>query len=386
MTWSPETNGRPIASTSCAGEEAAVVERRRRGEQDGELGAGHARDQPRRAVGLDLALDPPRRRLQHRVAGGAAEGGVDRVVAADRDAASDQPRLLAGLGEPIGDPGARGAAVAQAGQRVAARRRRRPRIGSARPTIAPSLRRGHDGRCGRRRSPPWAKAVASPVASSRSIASRAARRPSGSSLRNSSIRLIRRPSSSPKPGLARERRAQLDGARARLPAPGSGLGLLPRVAAGAPVAADPLGVAARELEGVEQLRLGERADQEMGRAMLVEGVERGRVGAREQDQQGGGIGLDRVGDRAHRLRALRRARRARRPPRPPRRRRRSAPRHCRRGAPRSAASRRSRRAAISSSRWRKERMKSGAPIAYALAGPSARRQSARRVRYPGLAH
>ena len=60
-------------------------------------------------------------------------------------------------------------------------------------------------------------------------------------------------------------------------------------------------MAAGELEGVEQLRLGERADQEMGGAMLVEGLERRRVGARQQHQQGRRIGLGRVGDRPHRL-------------------------------------------------------------------------------------
>ncbi len=69
-------------------------------------------------------------------------------------------------------------------------------------------------------------------------------------------------------------------------------------------AADPLGVAVRELDCVEQLGLGERADQEMGGAVLVEGVERRRVAAREQHQQSGGIGLDRVGDGARRLLAL----------------------------------------------------------------------------------
>ena len=52
-----------------AGEEAALAEAGRRGEQDGELGAGHARDQARRPSRVDLPLDPPRRRLQHGVAG-----------------------------------------------------------------------------------------------------------------------------------------------------------------------------------------------------------------------------------------------------------------------------------------------------------------------------
>ena len=63
-------------------------------------------------------------------------------------------------------------------------------------------------------------------------------------------------------------------------------------------------MALRELEGVEELRLGERAHQEMGGAMLVEARRARGVVARQQHQQGGGIGLDRVGDGAHRLLAL----------------------------------------------------------------------------------
>ena len=63
-------------------------------------------------------------------------------------------------------------------------------------------------------------------------------------------------------------------------------------------------MAQRELEGVKQLRLREGADQEVGGAVAVQGVERVSVVARQQDEQGGGIGLDGVGDRPNRLHAL----------------------------------------------------------------------------------
>ncbi len=102
------------------------------------------------------------------------------------------------------------------------------------------------------------------------------------------------------PGLAGERRGKLDAARAGLPAPGGALPLLapPEVAAG------PLGVAAGEDQSMEQLRLGEGAHQEMGRAVLVESVQRLRVLAGDQHQQRRGIGLDRVRDRTHRRQSL----------------------------------------------------------------------------------
>ena len=199
-------------------------------------------------------------------------------------------------------------------------------------------------------SPPWAKAVASPVASSRSIASRAARRPSGSSLRNKSIRLIRRPSSSPSPAWRASAGLQLDGARARLPAPRGAHPPSPARRAGAPSPPTRSAWRRANCERVEQLRLGERADQEMGGAMLVEDRR-----ARRRRCARAGRARPPHWPRPHRRPrapppAPRRARRAHRPPPPRRRRRRSAPRHCPRAARRSAASRRPRPAGVSSSR------------------------------------
>ena len=316
--------------------------RRRRGEQDREFGARHPRDQLPAAVGVGMALDPPRRRLQHGVAGRAAEGGVDRVVAADRDQQDD--RRLPPLRSCSCEPGraARPSRTPVSGSRPAGGRSG-PAIVSDRPTISPSPRtciwwaiRPPPA------SPRWAKAVASPVASSRSIALAGGPAAVGVELAEQFHQADPPPVILAEAGLAGQRRRQLDAARAGLPAPGSGVALLVGAAPGA--AARPLGMAAGEQQGVQQLRLGERAHQEVGGAILVEGVERGGVGARQQDQQGRRIGLDRVGDRAHRLAPL--GERAARVDHRDRRARGDEPRLgiVRRAAPRSAASPRPRQA------------------------------------------
>ena len=146
---------------------------------------------------VDLPLDPPRRRLQHGVAGRAAEGGVDRVVAADRE----QQRPARPLASPPSCSASQARAARPSRRPVSGSRplaaRRRIGLGAA-DDVAALAAGGHGGRSapsarhGRRRSPRrWRAAGRS--------RSRAARRPSGSSLRNRSIRLIRRPSSSPSP-------------------------------------------------------------------------------------------------------------------------------------------------------------------------------------------
>ena len=125
---------------------------------------------------------------------------------------------------------------------------------------------------------------------------------SRSSLRNSSRRPIRRPSASPRPAL--RAKAGLSSTervpgcqRQKAPSAARSPGSSP---ARREHAAGPLGVAQRELEGVK-LGVGKRADQEMGGAELVQRVQGRIVVARQQDEQGGGIGLDRVGDRPNRL-------------------------------------------------------------------------------------
>ena len=60
-------------------------------------------------------------------------------------------------------------------------------------------------------------------------------------------------------------------------------------------------MAKRELQRVQQLRLGKGTDQEMGGAVAMQDFERVAVVARQQDEQSGGIGLDGVADRPNRL-------------------------------------------------------------------------------------
>ena len=253
-----------------------------------------------------MALDPPRRRLQHGIAYRTAKGGVDRVVAADREQQHDDRPGIFGP-QPLGQPGARRAAVAKPGQRVAARPGARldggngfgtaddpafgldpDMVGNARAFIV-EIGMGERGRLAGRHDPHDRAASGAPAFRVELAEQVDQADPAAFVLAESR--------------LARERRAQLDGARTRLPAPG--IALAARLAGAArAAAADPLGMAQRELEGVEELRLGEGADQEMGGAKLVEAVQRAGVVARQQDEQGGGIGLGGIGDRPHRFLAF----------------------------------------------------------------------------------
>lgn len=51
-----------------------------------------------------------------------------------------------------------------------------------------------------------------------------------------------------------------------------------------------------ETDRLEQLMLGERTDEEMGRTDLMKTVQRRRVGSRQEHEQGRFIRLDRLGD------------------------------------------------------------------------------------------
>ena len=75
MTWSPDMNGRPIASTRPRRGSAPRRGRRER-EQHRELGARHARPQCAAAIGVDAALDAARRRLQDGVADRTPEAAL----------------------------------------------------------------------------------------------------------------------------------------------------------------------------------------------------------------------------------------------------------------------------------------------------------------------
>ena len=282
-----------------AGEEAALVQSGGRGEQHRELRAGHSGDEPAAAVRLDMALDPPRRRLQHRVARRPAEGGVDRVVAVDREQQDDRHGPVLQL---LAEPGPGRAAVAQAGHRIPPARqplRRGDGLGAADdPARGMDLHMVGDPplpRLAAMREGGRLTGVEQPVDG---VAGGAA--PVGIELAEQLHQADPPAVILAEPCLAGERRRELDAARAGLPAPGGTIPLLaaPNVAAGA------LGMAAGEKQSVEQLRLGERAHEEVGGAMLMEGVQRLRVLARDQDEQGRRIGLDRVGDRAHRSQPL----------------------------------------------------------------------------------
>ena len=175
------------------------------------------------AVGPTVPLDPPRHRLQHRIAGGAAEGGVDRVVAADRDEQDDERRLACSA------PAARRARPAPRGRRAARSADRAPRprrwIGSARPTTSPpSCRRTWWAI----RRPALAMGEGGRLAGGEQPVDRVARRAAalGIELAEQVHQADPPPLLLAEPGLAGERRAELDGARARLPAPGGGVRLL----------------------------------------------------------------------------------------------------------------------------------------------------------------
>lgn len=60
-----------------------------------------------------------------------------------------------------------------------------------------------------------------------------------------------------------------------------------------------------ETDRLEQLMLGERTDEEMGRAELVKTVQRCRVGSRQEHEQSRFIRFDRLGDLTCRRLSLR---------------------------------------------------------------------------------
>jgi len=252
-----------------AGEETAFVQGRRRAEQDGELRPGHARHQPAAPVRLDMALDPPARGLQDRIARRPAERGVDRVIAVHGEQEDDWPLPRCQL---LGEPGPRGTPIAQAGQRVAAGgqplgyvERLRPADNAAAalhlhmmgyPPLPGLAAMGEGGGLAGVEQP--VDGVAGGAAAVRIELAEQFHQadPPPVILAETSL-----------PG---ERRTELDAARAGVPAPGSALPFLPPP----DVAACPLGMAPGEEQSMEQLRLGEGADQEMGGAMLVERVQR----------------------------------------------------------------------------------------------------------------
>ena len=114
-----------------------------------------------------------------------------------------------------------------------------------------------------------------------------------------------------------------------------------------------------ELQRLEELLLAERADQEMGGARPQELIERFAVVARKQDKQGRGIGLGGIAERAYRLSPSAKAPRASTTAT-------DAPEATKRlsafSVRRAAIGCQPARSAmaVSSSRWRKDRMKSGA--------------------------
>ena len=105
-----------------AGELPAVAGPGGRRDQHGEFGPRHAGDEDAPPVRVHLALDPTRRRLEHGIAHRPPKGGIDRVVAADREQEHDDRSGFGLPGELGFGPGTGGAAVGKAGQRVAAAR------------------------------------------------------------------------------------------------------------------------------------------------------------------------------------------------------------------------------------------------------------------------
>ena len=81
-----------------AGQEPSIIRGCRRREQNGEFGARHTGDDDVAAVGIGLSFDPSRGRLQDGIADRAAEGGIDRVVTADRE---QKERCRYALFEPL---------------------------------------------------------------------------------------------------------------------------------------------------------------------------------------------------------------------------------------------------------------------------------------------
>ncbi len=248
-----------------------------------------------------MALDPPRHRLQHRVAHRAAERFVDRIVAGEADQQHDRAALLRPFERPR-QPGERGAPVAQGGQRIAplvgrvcaqllgaaddlaaladADMMRDPAAAGERIGMGEGGRRAgppHPADRVRGRSPPFRIELAHEIEHADPA------RP---------VRV--------QPGLGRQRGAELHFAPARLPAPGRAL-LSARPRRRPIQRADPLRMAAGEGQRVQELGLGDRADEEMGRAETVEAVERRAVVARDHDQQRRPVRLGAVGQRAHRL-------------------------------------------------------------------------------------
>ena len=264
---SPDRNGRPSASTSSRGERPGLGRGRPapRGATANSAPAMRAISDAR-ALGVAMALDPPRDRLQHAIADRAAEGGVDRVVAGEADQQDDRAALLRPVERPR-QPGERGAAVAQAGERVA------PLVGrigaqllGPADDLAARRRPGHDARSGRHRRPGRHGQKRSPRRSPRPPDRAGGRSPP---LRIELAHQIEHPDPAPsigvEAGFPRQRRAQLDVARARLPAPGRAV-LPARPGRRRARCADPLGMAAGELQRVQELRFRDRADQEMGGA------------------------------------------------------------------------------------------------------------------------
>jgi hypothetical protein len=293
-----------------AGQEPRFRKAGRSGEKHRELGAGDARDEAAAAVGIDEALDPPRRSLQHGVAGGAAESRVDGVEAADREEQHDERRLLGGDGELPVDPGAGGAGVAQAGHRVPPLRsralQRHDRLGAADHRLPLPLDAHVVGEPGA-----FAFAVGmgegGRLAGGEKPVDGAARRPAAVG-----VELAEQlEEADPLALLVAEARApgqcrtELDRRGARLPAPGGGGGAV--IALPAPLraaAADPLGVALGIAHRMQELLLAERTDQEMSRPRGIDLLERRLVGARQEHEQRGGVRLGRIGERPHAFAAL----------------------------------------------------------------------------------
>ena len=127
-------NGRPIASTSLSARARPSLDVGGRGEHHREFGAGEARD-PRRRPAASISRSIRRAiSCSTCVAGLAAERGVDRVEAADREQQQHDRRFA--IFEMRLDPGAAGMRVEQAGHRVARIQRR---AGRRRDRAAPDM-------------------------------------------------------------------------------------------------------------------------------------------------------------------------------------------------------------------------------------------------------
>ena len=97
--------------------QSRIAKSRPAGEENREFRAGETRDQTGAPIRLDSPFDPARDRLKHLIAGGSAEGGIDMVVAADREQECDH-RICRTFAKALGDPGSGGPRIAKAGERI----------------------------------------------------------------------------------------------------------------------------------------------------------------------------------------------------------------------------------------------------------------------------